>query len=226
MTGSVLSRPLELVERNFERPAGTSGQLVGHLMTVQHRTLSVWTAEHMDIRRSHRVLDIGCGGGMAVKLLSERASRGFVAGVDYSMDMVRQAVRRNIEGVARGLVEIQHADVSRLPYESGQFDRVSAIETFYFWPDPMRGLAEAHRVLKPGGQVAVTLEMSREAAESPSPIQRYFGRRFTRRSEQAGLHILSGRELTDMLAKAGFTDTRFVSEPRRSLGWVCAMGRK
>ncbi|MFE2882417.1 class I SAM-dependent methyltransferase [Streptomyces graminifolii] len=226
MIGTLLARPLELMEDNFRRPTGRAGRFFGNLMAVQHRSLTEWTIEHMDVRGRHRVLDVGCGGGMAVKLLSRRAAQGFVAGVDYSMAMVEQAVRRNLPAIARGRAEVRHGDCSQLPYEDASFDQVCAIETFYFWPDPLGGLAEAYRVLKPGGQVAVTLEMSREAADDPSLTQRFFGRRFTERSERAGLHILSGDDLVDRLTKAGFQDARFVSEPRRSLGWVCALARK
>ncbi|MFE2938913.1 class I SAM-dependent methyltransferase [Streptomyces sp. NPDC059255] len=226
MIDKLLKAPLELVENNFKRPDGRAGRLIGHVMTKQHRTLTVWAIEHMGVRRSERVLDIGCGGGMAVKLLSERASRGFVAGVDHSPEMVRQSVRRNVDGVAAGRVAFQQGDAGELPYEDESFDQVSAIETFYFWPDPMRGLAEAYRVLRPGGQVSVTLEMSREAAERPTAKQRYLGKRFTERSEREGLRILSGNDLVEMLGKAGFRDGRYVAEPTRSFGWVCALARK
>jgi len=226
MIGRLLAGPLELLEANFRRPVGRAGRLVGHLMAVQHRSLTLWAIEHMDVRGTQRVLDVGCGGGMAVKLLARRAGQGLVAGVDYSPQMVAQAVHRNAQAIACGRVEVRHGDCADLPYPDASFDQVCAVETFYFWPDPMRGLAEAHRVLRPGGQVSITLEMSREAAASPSLVQRLFGRWFTRRSEREGLRILSGNDLVDMLAKAGFREVRFVSEPRRSLGWVCALGRK
>jgi ubiquinone/menaquinone biosynthesis C-methylase UbiE len=195
-------------------------------MTVQHRTLTQWAIGHMGIRFDDRVLDVGCGGGMAIKLLATRADRGFVAGVDYSPEMVAQACARNATAVADGQVLIRHGNAMALPFGDESFDVVSAIETFYFWPDPMQGLAEAHRVLRPGGRAAVTLEMTREAADNPTLLQKYFGRRFTERSERAGLRILSGAELTGLMTAAGFRNARFVTEPRKSLGWVCALATK
>jgi ubiquinone/menaquinone biosynthesis C-methylase UbiE len=224
--GTLLGKPLELLETNFRMPAGTAGRLVGHLMAVQHRTLTEWAIGHMGVGRFERVLDVGCGGGMAAALLARRADRGFVAGVDYSVEMVRQAVRRNATVIARGRAEFKHGDCAVLPYPDESFDQVCAIETFYFWPDPMRALAEALRVLRPGGQISVTLEMSREAAADPSLLQRFLGRRFTERSERDGLRIVSGDDLRELLGEAGFHHTRYVSEPHRSLGWVCALGRK
>ncbi len=226
MIESLLRTPLELIENNFRRPSGFVGSLVGHLMTVQHRTLTQWAIEHMDIQAGDHILDVGCGGGMAIKLLATRASRGFVAGVDYSPAMVAQACARNATAVADGRVLVKHGNAMALPFEDESFDVVSAIETFYFWPDPMQGLAEAHRVLRPGGRVAITLEMTREAADNPTLLQQYFGRRFTERSERAGLRILSGAELAALLTNTGFRDARFVAEPRRSLGWVCALATK
>jgi cytochrome P450/ubiquinone/menaquinone biosynthesis C-methylase UbiE len=226
MAESLLRRPLELLENNLRRPSGFVGGLVGHLMTVQHRTLTEWAIGHMAIQPDDHVLDIGCGGGMAIKLLAAKASHGFVAGVDYSPEMVTQASARNSAAVVRGRVQVKHGNAMKLPFGDETFDVVSAIETFYFWPDCMQGLAEARRVLRPGGRVVVTLEMSREGAGDPTLLQKYFGQRFTERSERAGLHIFSGIELIAMLTKAGFQDARFVAEPSKSLGWLCALATK
>jgi ubiquinone/menaquinone biosynthesis C-methylase UbiE len=222
---TLIQRPLKLVEDNFRRPEGWAGRLVGHAMARQHRTLTDWTIGLLDLAPTDRVLDVGCGSGMAVGLLAAAASDGFVAGVDYSSDMVRQATRRNATEVVAGRVELRHGDAMGLPYPDASFDVVCAIETFYFWPDPVRGLQEAHRVLRPAGKLAVTLEMSREAG-GQTARQRFFGERFARRSAEQGLAILSGSELTELLREAGFPEPRYVAEPDRSLGWLCALARK
>jgi SAM-dependent methyltransferase len=222
---ALLTRPLQVVEDNFRRPQGWSGRLVGHAMARQHRTLTDWTIGLLDLHPGDRVLDVGCGSGMAVRLLAGAVPDGSVAGVDYSPEMVRQATRRNAAEVVAGRVQLRHGDAMNLPYPDASFDVVVAIETFYFWPDPVRGLREAHRVLRPGGQLAVTLEMSREAG-GRTYRQRLVGDRFARRSAEQGLAVLSGAQLTGLLRAAGFAQPRHVAEPDRSLGWLCALATK
>jgi ubiquinone/menaquinone biosynthesis C-methylase UbiE len=222
----VLLKPLELVEAHFRKPSGWFGRVLGHVMAYQHRTLTVWVIDLMNVQASDRVLDVGCGGGMAVRLLARRATSGFVAGMDYSEEMVRQATRRNAEAVRRGQVEIKAGDVLALPYADASFDKVCGIETFYFWPDPMAGLREVRRVLKPGGQITIAMEMSREAKAQKSPLQKYLSESFANRSAAQGMSIVSGSELIAMLDRAGFRRTRYESKPDKALGWLCALGTK
>jgi ubiquinone/menaquinone biosynthesis C-methylase UbiE len=224
--GQQVVRPLELVEANFRKPSGWFGQMLGHIMSLQHKTLTVWVIDLMDIQPSDRILDVGCGGGMAVKLMAQRATSGFVAGVDYSAEMVEQATKRNADAVRRGQAEIKVGDAGNLPYPDASFDKVSGIETFYFWPDPMAGLREARRVLKPGGQITIAMEMSREAKAQKSKLQKYLSERFADRSAAQGMSIVSGPELVGMLNEAGFRRTRYESKPDKALGWLCALGTK
>ena len=224
--GQQVLKPLELVEANFKKPTGWFGNVLGHIMSVQHKTLTVWVIDLMNVRPGDHVLDVGCGGGMAVKLISQRATDGFVAGVDYSAEMAAQATKRNADAVARGKVQVKQGDVGALPYPDATFDKVCGIETFYFWPDPMAGLAEVRRVLKPGGQITIAMEMSREAKAQKPGLQKKFSETFANRSAALGMSIVSGAELVGMLEKAGFGQTRYQAQPDKALGWLCALGIK
>jgi ubiquinone/menaquinone biosynthesis C-methylase UbiE len=218
--------PLQVLEDNFRQPVGWFGRMLGHVMTYQHKSLTQWAVGLMKVEPRDRILDIGCGSGAAVSLLAEKAKEGFVAGVDYSKDMVALATRRNEEAIEGGRVLIRHGDAMALPYEDETFDKVSGIETFYFWPDAMRGLQEAYRVLKPGGEIAITLEMSTEGERQTALLRKHFTRRYINRAKRIGLRICSGDGLVAMLKQAGFRHAFYVCEPNRALGWLCAIAVK
>lgn len=222
---ALLHNPLTVLEDNFRRPTGLPGRLVGRLMAAQHRTLTQWAVGLLDVRPGDRVLDVGCGGGTALGFLARAATGGQVTGVDYSPEMVAQAAARHAAAVQAGRITARQGDAMALPFPDRSFDRVLAVETLYFWPDAARGLAEAHRVLRPGGRLAVALEMSREAS-GRTLRQRLLGGRFTERSAQQGLRILSGDDLAAMLRAAGFVDVAQASEPDRSFGWLCVTGHR
>jgi ubiquinone/menaquinone biosynthesis C-methylase UbiE len=224
--GHQVLKPLELLEANFKKPTGWFGNVLGHVMALQHKTLTVWVIDLMGVQPTDRVLDVGCGGGMAMQRLAAKASSGFVAGVDYSQEMVEQAARRNAEAVARGQVEVKKGDVGALPYADASFDKVSGIETIYFWPDALAGLREVYRVLKPGGLVTIAVEMSQEAQAQKSALQRYLSQRYAKRAAGIGQAIYSGPQLVALLEQAGFRNARYEARPDKALGWLCGQGTR
>jgi ubiquinone/menaquinone biosynthesis C-methylase UbiE len=221
--GGWLGAPYKLVELNLRRPIGPLGHLLGHTMAWSHLPLTRWTISHMDVRPSDRILDLGCGGGKAIQLLSRLVPDGFVAGLDHSKAMVAQSRQRNAAAVARGKVEVSLGTVDAIPHRDSTFDKVSAIETFYYWPDPVAGLREARRVLSPGGTMVVALEMSRESSRQGSRLRRSCSEAYVAGAIQRGQVVPSGPELVELLLRSGFREARFVSEPERALGWLCAI---
>ncbi len=69
--------PLRVLEDNFRQPVGWFGRMLGHVMTFQHKSLTRWTIGLMKVEPRDRVLDIGCGSGMAVTLVGRERERGF-----------------------------------------------------------------------------------------------------------------------------------------------------
>ena len=98
------------------------------------------------------LLDIGTGTGRMLELLGPLAAR--CEGVDLSRDMLtlaRAALDR--AGLARG--SVRHGDIYELPYGKDTFDVAVIHQVLHFLDEPPQAVAEAARVLRPGGRLAI-----------------------------------------------------------------------
>jgi SAM-dependent methyltransferase len=95
-----------------------------------------------------RVLDVGCGPGALTRVLVERLGASSVAAADPSEQFVAAARERHPG------VDVRQAPAEELPFEDGEFDAALAQLVVHFMADPVKGLAEMARVVRPGGVVA------------------------------------------------------------------------
>jgi SAM-dependent methyltransferase len=152
--------PFHSLVAQFGRPSGVLGKLAGAIMARLDQD-DRWIVELLDVHPRDRVLEVGCGPGVALALLAERAFQGSVAGVDPSDVMLRQAARRNRAAIRAGRVELRRADAATLPYPTGHFTKACSIHSLYYWPSLEDGLRELHRVLAPGGLLVLASRMRR-----------------------------------------------------------------
>lgn len=152
----------------FGEPRGVTGWLAAHLVARLTGEANRWMVDCLEVGPGDRVLDVGCGPGLAVAYAAER-SEGPVVGVDASATMVRQALRRNRDAVRRGQVEILRADAAHLPFPDGHFAKAGSLNSLQFWAAPEQGLRELSRVLEPGGRVAVVLMARSDDPTGPQP---------------------------------------------------------
>jgi ArsR family transcriptional regulator len=98
------------------------------------------------------VLDVGTGTGRILELLAPNAKRA--VGVDLSTAMLGVA-RATVDAAARPNVQVRHADMYHLPFPPRTFDVVVFHQVLHYADDPASAVAEAARVLRPGGRVLV-----------------------------------------------------------------------
>lgn len=99
-----------------------------------------------------RFLDIGTGTGRVLQLFGGSVGQG--TGIDLSLDMLRVA-RANLESAGLANCQVRHADMYRLPFDDGSFDAAAMHMVLHYADRPAAAVAEAGRVLRPGGRLAV-----------------------------------------------------------------------
>ncbi|MBO9667435.1 MAG: 3-demethylubiquinone-9 3-O-methyltransferase [Bdellovibrio sp.] len=117
------------------------------LLRNQHKVEMPWILDVIEknIGGTAEVLDLGCGAGFLSNDLAHAGHR--VAGIDLSESSLKVAECRD----HTHSVKYQMGDVYKVPFEANSFDVVCAMDLLEHVSEPSRVLAEASRVLRPGG---------------------------------------------------------------------------
>ncbi|MGB5694931.1 MAG: class I SAM-dependent methyltransferase [Polyangiales bacterium] len=155
----------ETVVQQFKQPSGVLGRLAGFIMAhrASNRLRNAWAVSQLQVEPHHRVLEIGCGPGIALEHLAALATKGRVVGVDHSSLMVEAASTRNAEAVATGRVTVIHGTADAAA-ELGEFDRVLAVNVAQFWDAPVETLRTLHRMMAPNGILGIAFQPRNKGA--------------------------------------------------------------
>ena len=139
------------MERAYDAQAPGYDDAVGRGIRALMRQL----LGDLDVGEAPVALDVACGTGISTfALIKKTGGKGEFHGVDISEGMLEVA-RRSAE--ARGIKNVRFAkgDAENLDFPDATFDVVISNMSLQFFPDKQRALSEMHRVLKPGGRLAI-----------------------------------------------------------------------
>ena len=155
---------------------------------VARRDLIAGLLTDLNLSKPLRILDIGCGTGAMLDVL---APYGDVVGADYSPEALSYCAQRGASSGQR--YKLARADIRRLPFQSGSFDVVTAMDVIEHIDDDGAALREIARVLRPGGALLATVPAYRslwsEHDVALHHYRRYTAHNFRRVIAQADLGI-------------------------------------
>ncbi|MEN9934537.1 MAG: hypothetical protein RLZZ387_1116 [Chloroflexota bacterium] len=137
----------------WEDPRSANGSLEDYARAAEEMTRLM--AELAGLRDGMRVLDVGCGFGGTLQAINERMDRMELTGLNIDL---RQLARANSCARPRpgNRLRFVQGDASALPFEPESFDALLAVECSFHFPSRARFLADAARVLRPGGRLTLS----------------------------------------------------------------------
>jgi 2-polyprenyl-3-methyl-5-hydroxy-6-metoxy-1,4-benzoquinol methylase len=117
-----------------------------------------WAVEQLKIAGDERLLEVGCGRGVAVSLICPLLTTGTITAIDRSEIAINAARQKNAAHLVAGKVSFRHAALEDLTRPAQSFDKIFAVNVNLFWLDAARGLDAITKLLAPGGTLFLFYE--------------------------------------------------------------------
>ena len=148
---------MRALDAAFGHPRGVAGRLGGSLMAFGNREQERVAIAQAALSSGECVLVIGHGPGVGLALAAEAVSPGgHVIGVDPSTEMRAMAAERCVQWIRDGDMELRPGCAEHTGCAADSMDAAISVNNVMLW-DRDAGLAEVHRVLRPGGRLIITV---------------------------------------------------------------------
>ena len=184
---------------------------------IRGRTATLELARAAGLDATKRVLDVGSGvGGTSRCLAKEFGCR--VTGIDLTDEYCRAAAMLSARTGLAHLVDFRQGDATELPFDDQTFDVVWTEHVAMNIPDKTRLYKEMHRVLKPGGTLAIYDVFAGPSGPVLFPVP------WARTPDTS--FLVQPTELRKLLADAGFTVTDWSDTTEAARAWFVALAEK
>ncbi|WPV67273.1 class I SAM-dependent methyltransferase [Chitinophaga sp. LS1] len=147
--------------QQLRRPTGDDGVKMGVQMSRSNRLIYEMTLDFLQLKTGDQVLELGMGNGHFIPALFEKENNLQYTGLDLSDVMVQEAIVANADAIRAGRVQILEGTADTIPFDTGVFTKVFAVNVLYFWQPPAVTLQEIYRVLQPEGEVILAFRTRR-----------------------------------------------------------------
>lgn len=151
-----------IVIGQFKQPHGFLGQIAGAIMASRpsNRERNRWTVRLLGLQSQYRVLEIGCGPGLALEACTKIVTNGLVVGFDHSDIMVAQAKKRLTKEIKNGKAKVILSSITDLTMNQSEevYDRIYSLNVIQFCPDIDAVFSDLVNCLSEDGMVATTYQ--------------------------------------------------------------------
>lgn len=173
-------------------------------LLAQAEILAPGVMQHFDFQPYETVLELGCGVGAEIRILSQRFPQTHFVGIDRSTAHLQAARQVLAEEINRGQVTLHLADAEHLPLADHQADHLVTIWMLEHAPGTEAILREGLRVLKPGGYLHhIEVENGTFGFHPVLPAIAGWWERFNQAQTASGGDPYIGKKLNEWIERAG-----------------------
>jgi len=142
---------LRKIATQFKRPTGFLGSIIGSVMIKGNRPAYDNLLKYLNIQQNDKILEIGYGPGIGIKLIAERFDTCKIVGIDFSELMFKRATKRNKSFIDKGQMNLLYGDFLDNKINTNDFDKVFCINVVYFWENLQIPFGKIKSLLKQDG---------------------------------------------------------------------------
>jgi ubiquinone/menaquinone biosynthesis C-methylase UbiE len=135
----------------FKKPEGLFGVFTSNLMVKGNQKNYARLIKDLDLQPHSKLLEIGYGPGIGIRMIAEICSTCTIHGIDFSKLMYRRASKYNKRYIDAGRVLLQHGDFLKVPVANNDYDSIFCLNVVYFWNDLRAPFEKVLSLLKKGG---------------------------------------------------------------------------
>lgn len=203
----------EDLKKRANNPDGFLGSLILYGTNRVHAGTLNWGLSNLSDQEPREIVEIGCGSGRNAAVLLIRYPYARVTAVEQSPFLIEKATANNRKFITEGRCTVERMSPADLRLEEEHFDLAVAFDTIYHWPDLAACLAQAKKVLKPGGIFLIVNETDGNEAVKI---------RYEKNDDS--MKCYTPEEIQKTLSAAGFADPRSRHHPKEQ--WIAVWGEK
>ena len=149
--------------KQAKKPSGIFGRFfMSRIFDKGNLELNSFVKETMAIKKSDRILEIGCGTGSLLKIIANELENGIVEGIDFSKTMISIAKKKNKRNISKKKAIIRLGNFDELQFKSNSYDKILSVNTIYFWKNPVMTISKAFCLLKANGMMVLGFHSKEE----------------------------------------------------------------
>lgn len=141
----------KFIANQFKKPTGLLGILSSRVMVRKNKQIYLRLTGDLDLQPGDKLLEIGYGPGIGIRMVIEKCPGCTVSGIDFSQLMYKRAGRYNKVYIEAGRVELQFGDFLETPSLYSDYDKIFCVNVVYFWSDLSKAFEKILSMLRERG---------------------------------------------------------------------------